>query len=175
MDTSWTLFLDRDGVINRRDFQGYIQKVEDFDFLKGVKEGLQRISNKFGRIIVVTNQQGVGKGLMKHEQVEEIHFYMKKELERYGVTIDAVYSATNLKGAENDRRKPLSAMGIEAKNDFPEIDFQRSIMIGDTDSDIQFGKNLGMKTVLIKSEEKISMKSDWIVNNLIELADELEK
>jgi len=175
IDTSWTLFLDRDGVINRRNFHGYIKNRQDFEFLEGVKEGLQSLSNKVGRIIVVTNQQGVGKGLMDEEQLDDIHQYMKEELARFGVTIHAVYSAVNLRGAVEDRRKPLNVMGLEAKHDFPEIDFHKSIMVGDTASDIQFGKNLGMKTVLIRSKEKVSENADIVVNNLIELANELEK
>lgn len=167
---SWTLFLDRDGVINNRKQGGYITSVEEFQFLPFVKEGLKRLSKQFFRIIIVTNQQGVGKGIMTEVRLEEIHSHMIKELKKEGVEINKICVATNLRGAEKDRRKPSSVMGEETKIDFPEIDFNRSVMVGDTDSDMKFGMNLGMKTVLIKSDEEVRVKPDIIVNNLKELA-----
>jgi D-glycero-D-manno-heptose 1,7-bisphosphate phosphatase len=169
IDASWTLFLDRDGVINQRDFSGYIQKKEQFYFEEGVLDFLKFASFHFGKIIVVTNQQGVGKGLMSLNALESIHECMISEINKAGGRIDAVYVATNLKNADNDRRKPLSVMGLEAQNTFPEIDFSKSIMIGDTDSDLKFGKKLGMITILKKSKEKISMDFDFEVSNLREL------
>ena len=63
-DSSWTLFLDRDGVINEREDGGYITKVEDFSFVPGSIKAIEKLSNIFGRIVIVTNQAGIGKGLM---------------------------------------------------------------------------------------------------------------
>ena len=62
-------------------------------------------------------------------------------------------------------------MGLEAQNQFSNIDFSKSIMVGDTDSDIEFGKNLGMKTILLKSEEKNTIQADFEIRNLTELND----
>jgi histidinol-phosphate phosphatase family protein len=174
IDSSWTLFLDRDGVINERNFEGYITSIKDFIFLPDVKEGLKIISKQFSRIIVVTNQQGIGKGTMSENTLNEIHNYMVKSLKVEGVIIDYVFFASNLRGAQIDRRKPRSAMANEAQALFPEIDFSKSIMVGDTSSDIEFGMNLGMKTVLITSAEKVSVESDIKVNNLKELSDVLK-
>lgn len=171
IDKSWTLFLDRDGVINERIFGGYIRTIEEFVFKPRVLESLSKMSASFGRIIVVTNQQGIGKKIMTESNLSEIHNYMINEIGRAGGRIDAVYFASNLKGAEPDRRKPEAAMAMEAKLDFPEIDFQRSIMVGDTDSDIKFGQNCGMKTVLMRSEELISLQADAEVENLMQLKD----
>lgn len=172
IDESWTLFIDRDGVINKRNFDGYITTSDNFNFLPGVFEGLKRLRNKFGRIILVTNQQGVGKGLMTERNLEELHGYMTDELKEHGVHLDAIYAATNTRGARNDRRKPRPNMALEARQEFKEIDFSKSVMIGDTDGDLRFGMNLGMTTVLVRSDEKVEGQPDFIINDLEELANE---
>jgi histidinol-phosphate phosphatase family protein len=172
IDESWTLFIDRDGVINKRDFDGYITQSEKFIFLPGVFEGLKRLRGRFGRIIVVTNQQGVGKGLMSERNLNELHHYMVDKLKEQEIHIDAIYAATNIRGARNDRRKPRPNMALEARQQFKEIDFSKSVMIGDTDGDLRFGMNLGMKTVLVLSDESIEGRPDFIVNDLEELAND---
>lgn len=174
IDSSWSLFLDRDGVINERNFDGYITSPSDFKFLPKVIEGLKDLSKQFSRIIIVTNQQGVGKGVMTETVLQEIHDAMCDTLKVENITIDKVLFATNLRNAKIDRRKPNSAMALEAKKEFPEIDFTKSLMVGDTDSDLQFGMNLGMKTVLIASAEKVNVEPNIKVNNLKELVDVLK-
>lgn len=175
VDSSWTLFLDRDGVINQRNFEGYITSVNDFIFLPHAIEGLKLLSQQFSKIFVVTNQQGVAKQIMTEQTLNEIHQHMIDTLKNEGVSIDKVYFATNIRGAENDRRKPNNAMALEAKRDFPTIDFKRSVMVGDTASDLKFGMNLGMKTVLIQSEEKVDLTPDLTVKHLNELANVFNK
>ena len=169
VDTGWTLFLDRDGVINERVFGGYILTFEDFYFKKGVRENAQKLFSKFERIIVVTNQQCVGKGLISSDELTLLHQEMVKEFQKVGARIDKVYSAIELKDEKPHMRKPHSKMAELAKLDFPEIDFNKSIMVGDTDTDILFGKKLGMKTVLIRSEEKITIKPDLALSKLDDL------
>ncbi|HLV40972.1 MAG TPA: HAD-IIIA family hydrolase [Brumimicrobium sp.] len=175
IDFTWTLFLDRDGVINQRNFDGYISTIEDFKFLPNAIEGLKLLSKQFSRIIVVTNQQGVGKGIMSEETLNDIHQFMMDTLKEEDVDIDRVYFASNLRNAKKDRRKPNEAMALEAQRDFPEIDFKRSIMVGDTSSDLKFGMNLGMKTVLVLSKEKVDLTPDLKVKHLKELANEIIK
>jgi len=169
VDSSWTLFLDRDGVINQRNFEGYIERVTDFIFMDGVLESLKYFTTIFQRIIVVTNQQGVGKGLMTSGQLSLIHEHMLNKVQAFNGRIDAVFAATSLKKSDLKERKPHPFMALQAKNKFPEIDFHKSIMVGDTDSDIQFGKNLGMKTVLIRSKEVISSSPDVVLESLDQL------
>ncbi len=169
IDFSWTLFLDRDGVINTRLFGDYIKKKEDFHFLPGVLDFLKFAKDHFHKIIVVTNQQGVGKRLMTELDLEKIHEHMINQVSEYGGRIDAIYVATNLKNDILDIRKPKSNMAFKAKSDFPSIEFSKSFMIGDTTSDILFGKNLGMKTVLVKSDEVVCEKPDFQVFTLNEL------
>ena len=167
-DNTWTLFLDRDGVINKRNFDGYITAVEDFEFLPEAEAAISGLSRMFNRIIVVTNQQGIGKNLMTERNLFEIHSYMSDRVYEAGGKIDKCYFAPNLIGAEDDMRKPGPVMAELAKMEFPEIEFERSIMIGDTDSDILFGRNLGMKTVKVISTEKTKEKADLEVNSLFE-------
>jgi D-glycero-D-manno-heptose 1,7-bisphosphate phosphatase len=168
IDGTWTLFLDRDGVINERKMGGYITSVEEFIFLEGVPEAISQLSKRFNRVVVVTNQQGVAKGLMSERNVLEIHTYMCDQIHMLGGKIDKCYFAPNLKGAEDDLRKPGSEMAEMAKFEFPEIEFKRSIMVGDTDSDILFGRNIGMKTVRIQTEEPIKVTADLTVDSLNE-------
>ena len=100
---------------------------------------------------------------------------MCDEVYRTGAKIDKCYFAPNLKGAEDDIRKPNPGMAIMAKEEFPQIDFEHAVMVGDTDTDVEFGRNLGMKTVRVLTEEPVSVKADASVHSLIELLNELNK
>ncbi len=168
-DKSWSLFLDRDGVINVRKMNGYILSVEEFQFLPEVSESIAYFSNVFQHIFVVTNQQGISKGLMTERNLFDIHNYMCDQIIDKGGKISACYFAPELKSEENSLRKPNPGMALLAKKEFPSVDFEKSIMVGDTDSDIKFGKNLGMKTVRIKTVEPIGIKADLTVESLKEL------
>lgn len=153
INKDWTLFLDRDGVINVRIIDGYVTKIEEFEFLPNVIEALKIFKEKFKYIIVATNQQGVGKGIMKFEDVETVHQFMVKQVADNGGKIDKVYFCPQLKSVPDNYRKPSPKMAYFAKNDFPDIDLSKSIMIGDMNSDIEFGKNAGMKTIFIGDNE----------------------
>ena len=170
IDKTWTLFLDRDGVINKRIIGGYVSQISDFEFNPGAEMAIAQLSSCFQLIFVVTNQQGIAKGIMSECNVLEIHAYMEDKINLAGGKVDKCYFAPNLEGAEDDIRKPNPAMALLAKKEFPQIEFERSIMVGDTDSDIEFGRNLGMKTVRIKTEEPIGQEADLTVNSLIEFA-----
>lgn len=156
IDKTWTLFLDRDGVINLHYPNDYVKKWEEFFFLEGVLDALKDLSQIFRRVIVVTNQQGVGKALMSNEDLEHIHAEMLREVRKYGGRIHAIYAATDLIANDTKNlRKPATGMAKQAKKDFPEVDFTKSIMVGDTGSDMQFGKNAGMITVYVGDEQKL--------------------
>lgn len=153
INKDWTLFLDRDGVINVRIIDGYVTKIEEFEFLPNVIEALKIFKEKFKYIVVVTNQQGVGKGIMKFEDVENVHQFMVQQVAENGGKIDKVYFCPQLKSVPDNYRKPSPKMAYFAKNDFPDIDLSKSIMIGDMNSDVEFGKNAGMKTIFIGDNE----------------------
>ena len=91
IDDTWCLFLDRDGVINKRVEGDYIKKWEEFEFLPGVLEALHIFSGVFDKIFVVTNQQGIGKGLMTEIDLEHIHDEMIQEIKINGGRINKIY------------------------------------------------------------------------------------
>lgn len=153
INNDWTLFLDRDGVLNERIYGGYIRSPEGFRFLPGVLESMSGFAAVFGKIIVVTNQQGVGKGLMTEDVLKEIHNFMGQKIAGAGGRLDAVYCCTDLASREKNCRKPGTYMAMQAKRDFPEIDFKKSIMVGDTKTDMEFGRNSGMFTVRVGNEK----------------------
>ncbi|MFM7566664.1 MAG: D-glycero-alpha-D-manno-heptose-1,7-bisphosphate 7-phosphatase [Flavobacteriales bacterium] len=169
VDQAWTLFLDRDGVINRRILGGYVRNYDEFEFLEGVTDALRLAHHIFGRIVLVTNQQGVGKGLMSEGDLEELHQAMVTDIQIAGGRIDGIFAATELATAPNNRRKPSPLMAHEAKERFPEIQFEKSIMVGDTNSDLTFGKRLGMKTAWVRNDEKVNQIPDLVVSSLYDL------
>ncbi len=148
VDSSWTLFLDRDGVLNDEKHEDYIHTWEEFAFYEGVTSALAFFAGRFGYIVVVTNQKGVGKGLTRIEDLERIHQNMVSEVVAAGGRIDKVYYCPDL---ENDspNRKPNPGMGLQAQKDLPGIDFAKAIMVGNTLSDMEFGRSLGMVTVFL--------------------------
>jgi len=146
IDKTWTLFLDRDGVINHEKHQQYVHTWEEFNFYDGAKVAIQIFTQKFNRIVVVTNQRGVAKGLTKMEDLEIIHTNMTKDIEAVGGKIDAIYFCPEM---ESPNRKPNPGMGLQAAKDFKDIDFTKAIMVGNTLSDMEFGRNLGIKTVFL--------------------------
>lgn len=148
IDKSWTLFLDRDGVINYENVGDYITRWQDFRFYDGVLEALKSFASHFGRIVIVTNQRGVSKGLMSEHDLKDIHANMLGQIEAAGGRIDKVYYCVDMEGPN---RKPNPGMGWKAKKDFPEIIFSRSVMIGNTMGDMKFGKNIGAYTIFITS------------------------
>jgi len=170
INKSWTLFLDRDGVINKRIYGGYVQHWETFEFLPGVPESLAVFSRIFGRIIVVTNQQGIAKGIMSERQLQSVHRKMFAEVEKAGGKIDAVFYCPDIASKSGNCRKPSASMALKAKKRFPEIDFGKSIMVGDAESDMAFGKNVGMFTVFMGDEPVPLEIVDYITQDLPSLA-----
>jgi D-glycero-D-manno-heptose 1,7-bisphosphate phosphatase len=148
INNDWTLFIDRDGVINHEKANDYIHTWEEFKFYDGVLEAFEIFAGIFKYIIVVTNQKGVGKGLTKETDLQTIHNNMKAAIEKNGGKIDAIYYCPDL---ENDspNRKPQPGMGLQAAQKFKDIDLTKSLMVGNTLSDMHFGRNLGVYTVFL--------------------------
>ncbi len=144
----YTLFLDRDGVINEEVVGDYIRNWKDFIFRPGTLEAIALLTPFFQRIVVVTNQRGVGKGLMTIEELTFINANMLKEIEAAGGKIDNVYYCTSTDNADNNR-KPNTGMALQAKVDFPEIDLSKSVMVGNMPNDMLFGKNIGAITIYL--------------------------
>jgi D-glycero-alpha-D-manno-heptose 1-phosphate guanylyltransferase len=150
IDSSWTIFIDRDGVINQEKKDDYIKNKAEFHFYDAVPEAFQILAKKAGLIIIISNQRGVGKGLMTEEDLLGIHQYMQAEIKKAGGRVDAIYYCTHT-DPHSPQRKPNPGMARRAKHDFPGIAFPRSVMIGNKPSDMLFGRNAGMHTVFIAS------------------------
>lgn len=153
----WTLFLDRDGVINDRIVGSYVRNWSEFDFLEGVLEAMPILARKFDCIVVVTNQQGIAKGIMTEDDLNKVHLRMVEEIEKHGGRIDKVYFCAKHERENAPCRKPNVGMAEQAKLDFPSIDFNQAIMVGDSITDIEFGYNMNMKTVLVKTKVDIDL------------------
>lgn len=153
IDKSWTLFLDRDGVINKKLENDYVKTIDEFEFLPNVLEALKIFTKYFDKIVIVTNQQGISKKLMTTNDLETIHQYLLKNVTEFGGAIDAIYYAPQLASENSIMRKPNIGMAISAKNDFPNIDFNKSIMVGDSISDMEFAQNANMFGIFIGNNE----------------------
>ena len=146
VDNSWSLFLDRDGVINEKLDNDYVKNWGEFKFKEGALQAIAGLGKIFGRVFVVTNQRGVGLGLMTEEGLNEIHDRMHSEVISASGRIDKIYYCTAVDNCA-ECRKPNIGMGLRAKKDFLEIEFSKSVMIGDSISDMEFGLRLGMKNI----------------------------
>jgi len=145
----WTLMLDRDGVINRRIVDGYVTQWSEFEFLPGVLDAIGILAQRFKYIFIVTNQQGIGKGLMSMAEVDEIHDKMCEAIEAHGGRIDGILVCPQLATDPDNYRKPNPQMAFMIEDCAPDIDMQRTLMVGDSNTDIEFGHNAGCHTVFI--------------------------
>jgi D-glycero-D-manno-heptose 1,7-bisphosphate phosphatase len=176
-----TVFLDRDGVINRKPPDGdYVKSWEEFEFLPKAPEALRLLKEAGMRIIIITNQRGIARGLMTERDLEEIHKRMLAELARLQASVDAIYYCPHEEGV-CDCRKPRVGLFRQAQQDFPDIDFSNSAVIGDSLKDMEAGTQLGSLTILIADEtakEKLlkeafakGIRIDVIVSSLFEAAE----
>lgn len=144
-----TLFLDRDGVINVLRPGDYVKSWDEFVFREGILDLLSRWNSHFKHIVIVTNQRGVGRGRMSQESLDMIHRKMLEVIRHHGGRIDHIYVCTAVEDTD-DCRKPNIGMALAAQRDYPDIDFSRSLMIGDSPSDELFAMRAGMAFLYIK-------------------------
>jgi D-glycero-D-manno-heptose 1,7-bisphosphate phosphatase len=147
-DKTWTLFLDRDGVINGERKDEYVLRLEDFIFLDGSLQALKILNEVFGVIVIITNQRGVSRGLMTLNDLHHIHQHMLQQIQRSGGRIDKIYCCTD-SGDDSPNRKPQPGMAFQAKEDYPQIDLHKSFMVGNKLTDMQFGRTIGSKTIFV--------------------------
>ena len=114
---------------------------------------------------------------MSQKDLDNIHANMIAEIEQHNGRIDKIYFCIDTDRENSTHRKPATGMGLQAKEEFPEIDFKKSIMVGNNSSDMKFGRNLGMKTVFIDDKKKydgrLTEEMDLIFDNLLEFAEAL--
>ncbi len=152
IDRHWTLFLDRDGTINRIRVDDYVKRWDEFEFLPGVLEAIPLLNTLFGILIIVSNQQGIGKGMVEQAVVEEVHGRMLDVIRQAKGEIHGIYYCPYLESDHHPCRKPNPGMAYQAQKDFPRIEFSKSVMVGDFKSDMEFGRRLGMVNVLITAD-----------------------
>ena len=147
-----TLFLDRDGVINVKLEARYVRNSNEFEFMQGALVAISKLSKLFKRILIVTNQQGIGKGIMTADDLNLLHSFMTSEIGKLNGKIDKIYFCPHLDTENCNCRKPNPGMINQAIADFPEIDRQNSYLIGDSDSDIEAGNRMNLNTVKVDNE-----------------------
>lgn len=155
------LFLDRDGVINVERKNDYVKNINEFVFEASALEAIRILSTKFEKIFIVTNQRGVGRGVMSELDLNQIHNFMLDKIKKTGGNIHNIYSCFDLMHYSINR-KPSIGMAFKALDDYPEMDFNKSVMVGNSKSDIQFGNKLNMYTVLVGAKYP---KGDEIYDN----------
>ena len=144
-----TLFLDRDGVLNRHILGDYVRTPEMWEWMPGILQAMALWAGKFRHIVLVTNQRGVGKGIMTDAQLAQVHAHMMQGVLEAGGRIDLILACTSV-SEDDPRRKPNPGMFYEACNLFPDIDVKSSVMLGDAPSDAAFAKNIRMNFIGIE-------------------------
>ncbi len=146
-----TLFLDRDGVLNKKIEHGYVLELDQIEILPGIKDLLLLSKTHFQHIVVVTNQRCVGRGLLSTQKLNSINDQINTLT---GSAIDHFYVCPHLDEDNCDCRKPKNGLFLQAKNDY-NIDFKESWMIGDSETDMIPAKNLGIKTFFVSDQKSI--------------------
>lgn len=153
MEKRKAIFFDRDGVVNERIPGGYVRNWKEFHFRAGVGDTVREARERGYLCIIISNQRGVGLGIISEQDLEEIHTKMQYELElKFGAEFDEIIVCTDATD-DSPRRKPSPAMLLEAKEMY-NIDMPNSWMIGDTASDIEAGNRAGVKTAFLLNEHE---------------------
>jgi len=151
--TNKAVFLDRDGVINKKLENDYVKNWNEFHFLPGVIEAIKTINEKGYLVIVVTNQRGIGRGLMTEQDLKDIHQRMLQEIQKGGARIDDIFYCPHDMKDNCNCRKPKPGMLVQAKKKW-DIDYAKSYIIGDSETDIEAGQQVGCKGILTTELEK---------------------
>ncbi len=161
------VFLDRDGVINID--KKYVYKIEDFEFCRGVFEALHHFQSLGYKLIIVTNQSGIGRGYYSEEEFQKLTQWMREALLHVNINIDAVYYCPHAPEENCACRKPKSGMLEEAIRTF-NIDVKDSWMIGDKRSDIEAAYSVGIENTIFLGEARDS-GAKYCVNFLLDTID----
>lgn len=173
------IFIDRDGVINKDPEgwteYGYITDPKDFFTLDGAVEAFKILKDAGYKAVIVSNQQGVGKGYFSEQELNRVTERMKEIVKNGGGEITKVYYCTHTKEEDCSCRKPKEGMFLKAKEELNIESFDKKFYIGDSERDIKAGRKAGLKTILVLSgklsaheAEKLNTKPDHICKNLLE-------
>jgi len=146
---SKAVFLDRDGVINKKR-EDYVKNSKEFVLLNDVPQAIRLLNENQYLVILITNQSAINRGLISHKELKRIHELMKKQLEEHNCSIDAVYYCPHRPDENCNCRKPKTELLDKAIKDFG-VDIKSSWFIGDDETDIQASKKIGIKFIKIKN------------------------
>ena len=163
-------FFDRDGVVNRSPGDGYVLRREDFHFNDGIIEALAFLKSQGFALILVTSQQGVGKGLMTQAALDEIHGAMQSELAKHDAAFDAICACTCLDSDPRCTcRKPSPEMILQAAREH-DLDLSKSWLVGDADRDIEMAHNAGVPhTIRIRGDRPVLVTADHVLDDVRDL------
>ncbi len=143
-----TVFLDRDGVLNRRLVGDYVTCLEELEMLPGVPEAVSRLNRIGYRTVVVTNQRGIALGRMTHEMVDQVHNFIRERVAALGGCLEEFYVCPHDRDEGCGCRKPAAGLLDQAHTFYP-VDWPASFLIGDSDSDIQAGQARDLATIKV--------------------------
>jgi len=180
---SKTIFLDRDGVISIFTPNDWIKNWGEFRFLPGAIEGLKKLSDNKYRIVIISNQAGINKGFFTERALNHLTEKMKKHLKRRGVELSKVYYCIHTAEENCECRKPRPGLFYRAQQELGDINFDEIFFVGDSEVDVQAGKAVGTKTILVlsgktkdvKETESWAVKPDLIASDLREAAEIIVK
>jgi len=170
------VFLDRDGVTNRKLPEGqFVRSWRDFEFLPGAESAIAALNRSGRHIIIISNQRGIALGLYTRVDVETLHMKLQERMAEHDAHIDAFYYCPHDRN-QCDCRKPKTGLFEQVFRDFPEASAHNSIVIGDSISDIQAARTLGLLAIFIQGDpktqkpgaEKAAALADAVANSLIE-------
>jgi len=170
------VFLDRDGVTNRKLPEGqFVRSWHDFEFLPGAESAIAALNRSGRQVIIVSNQRGIALGLYTRADVETLHMQLQKCMAEHNAHIDAFYYCPHDQN-QCECRKPKTGLFEQVFRDFPEASAQNSIIIGDSISDIQAARTLGLLAIFIQGDpetqkpgaEKAAALADATADSLIE-------
>ncbi len=157
MNKNKVVFLDRDGVLN--DDPGYVHKIEHFKLLPGVIEGLKLLKERGFKLIIITNQSGIGRGYYTEEDFHKFNSHLVKELFANGIKIEETFFCPHHPDEKCDCRKPSTRFIDESASKY-DIDLKKSWVIGDHPHDIKMGKLAGCKTIYMLSGHGVKHRGE---------------
>jgi len=161
-----TVFLDRDGVINRKPPEGkYVRGWSEFEVLPGVEEAIGSFNRAGCNVLVVSNQRGIALGLYTVESVQQLHAKLQTHLNSRDAHVDGFYFCPHDQN-ECSCRKPEVGLFEQARREYPAVAPEASVMIGDSLSDIEAGRRFGCRTIFVKGDAATSKPGTGIAEAL---------
>lgn len=172
MSNSKFVLLDRDGIIFKYRRDQYVNTTADIEYIDDALNSLKKLTDSGFKIIVISNQAGVGKGLMSLENLEAITIKLLSDVKTAGSKIEEIYYCIHKTDENCECRKPKPGLIYKAAEKY-NINLSKTFLVGDNESDIEAGKNAGCKTILVltgnaslKSFDELKTKPDFIEENL---------